>query len=273
MSAVSILIPTYEPNPEHLRAALESIVVQTFRDWSVLIHDDASRADVRAIIEPFLTDSRFHFSRNPQRLGIGGNWNACLKEAKGEYVQFLFQDDLWEPQYLERSVDVLNRESTVGFVAANHVYSMEGSGNEKLYDEVTAARHELTPGRQDRIAFLRSWMERGLRPNIIGEPSFVMLRRSLMEKVGFFNTSMRQGLDFEYWMRCLLQADWHYLSEHLGTFRVHAGGASERNRASGDGMFDRLRCFKLLLRTLPPSDLRRSAWRGMIRYILHAIRG
>ncbi|MBI3619217.1 glycosyltransferase [Candidatus Peregrinibacteria bacterium] len=284
MSAVSILIPTYEPNPEHLRAALESIIAQTFHAWSVLIHDDASEKDVHSIIEPFLNDPRIRFARSEARLGIGGNWNACLKEAKSEYVQFLFQDDLWEPNYLAHCVEILNRESTVGFVVANHKYLKEACHGESeichgersrtmtkkqdIYDEVIAARHELMPGRQDRIAFLGSWMERGLRPNMIGEPSFVMLRRSLIERVGFFNTSMRQGLDFEYWIRCLLKTDWFFIPENLGAFRVHAGGASERNRLSRAGALDRLRCFRMLLKELPSGDLRRSAWRGMMRYMI-----
>ena len=59
---VNIYVPTYEPKPEHLRKALESIRTQTFQDWTALIHDDASpTANVREIAGPYLGDPRIVF--------------------------------------------------------------------------------------------------------------------------------------------------------------------------------------------------------------------
>lgn len=281
---VSVLVPCCEPNPAHLRSALDSLLAQTFSRWTAFIRDDASGADVRTIVEPYLRDSRFTVVRGDRRLGIGGNWNACLRRtlevstsdaaedpARAPCLQFLFQDDLWEPTYLERCVEVLDRHPEVGFVAANHAYVCESGGEPEPYDEVLAARAALAPGLQRREEFLRSWLEAGLRPNVIGEPSFVMLRRSLVERVGFFDDAMPQGLDFEYWIRCLLHADWWWIPEALGTFRVHSAAASARNRRGLRGAFDRLRCFRMLLRELPPGDLRQAAKRGRRRYLRDAL--
>ena len=237
-------------------------MLQSFRHWELFIHDDASKADVRAMVEPYLHDARVTFARSPRRLGIGGNWNACLALGNGEYVQYLFQDDVWEPAYLQRTVETLEADKTLGFVAANHEYRLEGKsdGRDARYHAITAVKKKhLQSGRQDSTAFLRWWLGRGLRPNVIGEPSFVLLRRSLMEKLGPFREDLPQALDTEYWVRAMLRAPWWYIADELGAFRVHDSAASAVNEAEGRGLFDRLSLFDLLLRELPRGELRGAA--------------
>lgn len=255
-----MLLPTYEPNPPFLTEALDSLLRQTEQCWSCLIHDDASSADVLAIVEPYLQDSRIIFSRNAKRRGIGGNWNACLQHAlspreRGStpYVQFLFQDDLWHPRYLERSCAILNENRDIGFVAGAHAYHVMGrmetaEGYKRLARE---KRTSLMPGRQDGRRFLAQWLQRGLEQNIIGEPSFVMMRRSLVERVGPFIEELHQLLDVEYWVRALLATDWYWLPEELGTFRVHRNGASYRHFLRGEQMGEHLRLLERLRSVLP----------------------
>lgn len=276
MPTVSVLIPTYEPKPDHLKAAIESVLAQTFTDWELIIHDDASKSDVEAIVRPFLTDPRIHFIRSPRNLGIGGNWNATMRRRGDSriapttsFVAFIFQDDLWHPDYLKQAVEVLERNQNVGFVAANHAYRMEGhtaAMDTGIYKEVTDLRNAvMKDGRIHREEFLRAWIDRGLRPNLIGEPSFVVLRRSLMEAVGPFLENMRQGLDVEYWIRCLLQSDGWWIAEKLGEFRVHASGATAKNEESGAGQSDRLRTFRILINTLPDGPIKALAKRARRR--------
>jgi glycosyltransferase involved in cell wall biosynthesis len=264
---VSILIPTYEPQAAHLRAALDCVLAQTHEDWTVLIHDDFSRTDMRSILEPYLTDPRIRYARSGRRLGIGGNWNACLATATGDYVQFLFQDDTWKPAYLESCVRILEKEKGIGFTAAAHAYACEAGTPESrasAYADLAAFRaRTLQPGLQKSDAFLRWWTGNGLRPNVIGEPSFVMLRRTLVREVGPFLEDMPQNLDVEYWLRCMLRADWWNLAENLGSFRVHAAGASARNDAAGLGLFDRLRLYEYLLGHAPSPELRGLARRSL----------
>lgn len=258
---VNIYVPTYEPKPEHLRAALHCISSQTEKRWTALIHDDCSKKDVRATVEPYLSDPRFEFSRSPDRLGIGGNWNACLKHGVAPYIQYLFQDDLWEPQYLARAIEPLVKDERIGIVAMEHAYKYEDEPPwQNMYETLRETRNKLLKkGKNDGREFLRMWIQRELHPNLIGEPSFVMLRRSLVEKVGPFAEDMPQFLDEEYWLRCLLQSDLHCVMESSGAFRVHAGAASARNEASGAGIYDRLRCFERLIAMLPRGELRTEA--------------
>lgn len=250
---VDVLIPTYNPDAAHLSAALHSLQSQTHGDWKALIHDDCSpNTDTGKIVEPFLWDPRIRFVRSPDRLGIGGNWNACARMTEAPFVAYLFQDDLWSPNYLEKALATLERNTTAGFVSLDHEYLMEGEmATGSLYQSVRDFRDtHLIPGLHRGPELLRWWIRQELTPNIIGEPSFVVMRRDVMTKAGPFLNDMPQFLDVEYWTRLLLLSDWYCLKGNFGSFRVHAAGASAQNQESGRGLFDRLRCFDILLHTM-----------------------
>lgn len=260
MLRVNVLMPTYEPQPAHLREAVESVLAQSEPDWTLLIHDDASTRNVLEIIEPFLHDKRITFVRSPQRLGIGGNWNACVRRTHAPVVQFLFQDDVWTPHALELGLQALDRHESVGMVSLSHRYQFEGQpASEGPYAELNAAMRELSSGLFPGTEFLRQWIDMGLRPNLVGEPSFVMARRSTLERAGPFSETMPQFLDADMWMRCLLHGDWFRVTEDCGFFRVHPKAASARNEESGAGLADRLEAFERLINELPRGTLRREA--------------
>ncbi|NOS67843.1 MAG: glycosyltransferase [Candidatus Peribacteraceae bacterium] len=261
MPLVSVCLPTYEPKPEHLQAAISSVLDQTFSDWELIINDESPNADVQKIVEPFLNDQRVKFFKNEKRLGIGGNWNATIRKSTAPMISYMFQDDLWYPQYLEKMTGVLDREKDIGFVATNHLYRIEGttaSASTGIYKEVELLRNAVMKnGRIHRHEFLRHWVQRGLRPNLIGEPSFVVLRVSLMQRIGPFLEDMKQGLDAEYWVRALLESDGWWIAENLGEFRVHASGTTAKNEESGAGRMDRLRTLKILAEALPPGPMKK----------------
>lgn len=250
---IDILIPTYEADPVHLRAAIESVMRQSETRWRLLVNDDHSGCNVRSVVEDFMKDSRVFFLKNNRRYGIGGNWNKSLEKANADYVQFLFQDDVWEPAYLEKMLAALEAHPEAGLATADHTYDCsESIANAYRYQEVRTIRNEiLKNGLQSGQDLLHTWIKRQLHPNLIGEPSFVMLRHSLIREVGFFAEDLPQFLDVEYWLRCLEKSDVVYVKEDLGSFRVHPKGASAQNEESGAGIYDRLLCFDKLILTLP----------------------
>ena len=105
---VSVLIPVYNGEP-YLVECIESILAQDFADYELLISDDGSTDGSPAIIRRYAErDGRVRWWRNPKNLGIGGNFNACLKAARGEYIKYVLQDDkLLDPSVLRRMVATL----------------------------------------------------------------------------------------------------------------------------------------------------------------------
>jgi glycosyltransferase involved in cell wall biosynthesis len=265
MPTVSVLLPLYRPRIDYLREALTCLKEQSFTDFEAILVNQPWDRDVRKEIEEFFTDGRFRFIQGDTEKTIGENWNACLPEVAGEYVQYLFYDDLWDRNYLAKAASVLEDDPDIGFVAVNHSYLYQGEVRTiPLYDELQEfKRTHLTPGRHNGQEFLLWWMEKGLRPNIIGEPSFVMLRRNLVDVVGPFHPTMRQFLDTEYWTRCLASADFFYLPEELGEFRVHPDGTSAQNEFAGKGIFERFDTLTQAV-TLLPVELRKRAKKSLI---------
>lgn len=254
---VCVCIPTYEPDPAFLREAIESVLAQTDGSWTLFIHDDCSKSDVASIVKPYLADNRIRFARSPDRLGIGGNWNACVRQTTEDVVLFLFQDDAWAPSYIATAKNILQSNPTVGMVSMGHRYKYEGKpASTAAYEEVEEATHRVPPGLHSGKEFLREWLRMGLRPNVLGEPSFVALRRTTLQQAGIFAEDMPQFLDADMWCRCLAIADWWRVEEEHGFFRVHAAAATARNEETGAGVYDRLRTFERLIAFLNDRDLR-----------------
>src|SRR5580658_3418304 len=106
--AVSVLIPTYNYG-RFLPEAIESVLMQDFQDFELLIVDDCSADNTAEVVKPFCSrDARVHFAINPTNLGMVHNWNHCLQQARCEFVKFLFGDDkLSDPQALSKMMALL----------------------------------------------------------------------------------------------------------------------------------------------------------------------
>jgi glycosyltransferase involved in cell wall biosynthesis len=269
---ISVLIPIYKPNPVFFTEALDALMAQTCTDWTAVICSDSCDESTEEVLAPYLKDPRFTFIKNPKRLGIGGNWNACLKQAQGTFIAYLFQDDLWSPDYLAEAKKILEKNPTAGFVSLEHLYKVEGMESvSPLYEAVRHFRNtHFKDALHSHAELLRQWIEWGLTPNIIGEPSFVVMRKEASQRAGLFLSDMPQFLDVEYWTRLLLSDDWYFLRGNFGSFRVHAAGASAQNQGAGEGLFDRLRCFNLLVKTLSGED-RHKAVRARKEALRHMI--
>src|SRR4029453_18243392 len=99
---VSICIPTYN-GAAYLGPSLDSALSQTTSGLEVLSVDDCSSDDSLDIAQRYARmDSRIRVSSNTANLGLVGNWNRCAQLAQGEWVKFLFQDDLIVPDCLAR---------------------------------------------------------------------------------------------------------------------------------------------------------------------------
>jgi len=110
---ISIGVPVYN-GEKFLAEALASIVDQTFDDMEIVISDNASSDRTAEICHGFMArDARIRYYRNPSNLGSAANWNRVLELARGEYFKWAADDDVLLPTYLEKCVDVLERDPSV----------------------------------------------------------------------------------------------------------------------------------------------------------------
>lgn len=98
----SITIPAYKS--QFLAEAIESVVIQNYADWELIIVDDCSPEDLETIVRPYLTDERIHYFRNEKNCGavdVVDNWNICLDHCIGDCVICMGDDDRLLPCCLE----------------------------------------------------------------------------------------------------------------------------------------------------------------------------
>jgi teichuronic acid biosynthesis glycosyltransferase TuaG len=104
---VSILTPTYNTE-KFIKATIESAQNQTYKNWEMILVDDASTDNTVAIIEEFVKrDSRIKLFKLPENRGNGFARNAALEKATGKYIAYLDADDLWFPEKLEKQIQFL----------------------------------------------------------------------------------------------------------------------------------------------------------------------
>ena len=109
MAFFSITIPAYKSR--FLSEAIESCLTQAYRDFELIIVDDASPEDLESITNQY-NDPRIRYYRNERNCGalnVVDNWNICLNYCKGDYIICMGDDDRLMPQCLEEYVRLINK--------------------------------------------------------------------------------------------------------------------------------------------------------------------
>lgn len=110
---VSIILPTYN-RAKYIGETIESIQLQTYPHWELIIVDDGSTDNTACIITG-INDDRIHYI-NAGRIGINGKIkNIGIQQATGNFIAFIDSDDLWAPDKLARQVAALDQFPQAGF--------------------------------------------------------------------------------------------------------------------------------------------------------------
>jgi glycosyltransferase involved in cell wall biosynthesis len=230
---VSICIPTYNGG-KYLRECLDSVLSQTFIDFEVLVVDDQSRDESPSIAHSYATkDPRIKVMQNKQNLGLVANWNRCVELAQGEWIKFVFQDDLIAPECLTKMTAAAQPGDEM--VACKRTYVFEDASDEIAreygeYETILSAGSIFSGAQRIRPRQFSEAALRHLGINFVGEPTAVMLHRSVFEKYGYFNRDFVHLCDMEFWMRVATNTGLVYVPETLATFRVHSSSESAVNR-------------------------------------------
>jgi len=112
-SLLAIGVPVYN-GEDYLAAALESLLGQTFREFELIISDNASTDGTRDICEHYSQkDSRIRYYRSETNLGVHRNWNRVFELSSSKYFKWAAHDDLYISTFLEKCIDVLERDPSV----------------------------------------------------------------------------------------------------------------------------------------------------------------
>lgn len=240
MSSVSVVIPCYKYG-HFLEEAVSSVLDdQGGVDVRVLIIDDASpddSADVARKIEA--RDPRVEVKVHAANKGNIATFNEGLLEwADGDYCVLMSADDRLTPGALRRARDLLDAHPGAGFVFGRALWVADGSPDPTPRTRVRG--WSVWPGRR--------WLERLFRQgeNPITSPEVVM-RTSLLKRVGAFDPRLPHAADMELWMRLAANADVGFIrGVDQAFYRLHGENMRKAHSALAD-LRDRRVVFEMVL--------------------------
>jgi len=178
---VSVIVPTYNRGAM-LKAAIESVLAQDFKNFELVVVDDGSTDHTADILKSFSQDIVVIRQDNQ---GVSAARNAGIRATTGPLVAFLDSDDLWLPQKLAVQVDFFNANPDARICQTEEIWVRNNIRvNPKM-------RHQKISG----MIF-----EPSLELCLVS-PSAVMIRRSLFETVGRFDESLPACEDYDLWLR------------------------------------------------------------------------
>ncbi|UUZ86358.1 glycosyltransferase [Paenibacillus sp. P26] len=100
---VSVVIPAYN-RPNTLQIAVDSVLEQTYPNIEIIICDDSTNHGVQEMLEPYLRSyPQIQYFKNEKNLFLG-NWHKCFDLAKGEYINYLMDDDVFHKDKIKKMI-------------------------------------------------------------------------------------------------------------------------------------------------------------------------
>ncbi|NNV54321.1 glycosyltransferase family 2 protein [Limnovirga soli] len=189
MPLISICIPAYK-RVDYLKRLLDSITMQTFRDFEVVVTDDSPDDSVEQLLLTYSAILPIVYFKNQPAKGTPANWNVGISKAKGEWIKLIHDDD-WFAE--ENSLQVFVNHIATG---KHFIFSAYANRvNEKSHAQVMHLQH--------------SWKKRIIKEpmtllayNVVGPPSVTLLHRSITEQ---YDERMKWRVDMDFYVRLLLQ--------------------------------------------------------------------
>lgn len=177
----SFVLPAYKAT--FLREAIDSILNQTYKDFELIIVNDASPEDLTSIVNSY-SDERIQYYINENNIGgtdLVAQWNHCITYAKGDYLILASDDDIYHPQYLEK-IDALTDKYPEVNVFCPQVQYVNSDGELIKGDVEKSHRQDEEYLSQVEFTYLRF---KGELPS--GIPYYIFKREKLIDIGGFVN--------------------------------------------------------------------------------------
>jgi len=251
----SVMVPAYN-YANYMRGTLRSVLSQDPGpgEMQIEVVDDCSTRDDPEAVTREVGGGRVGFHRQPQNLGIVGNFNDCIRRARGEWVHILHGDDLLRPGFYARARQAVRAHPQIGAWACRVIYMDEG-GHWTGLSELETRRPQVL--REDFVQ--RLLLEQRLY--FVG----LLVRRSVYERLGGFRPELKLCLDWDMWKRIALATPIFYDPEPLACFRLHPVSAYASSVRTGESVADERRAIRIA-DAYVPSDcaarLRRAASKG-----------
>ena len=209
MPRVSVILATYNRSSLVVEA-IHSVLAQSYRDYEIIVADDGSTDDTLerlAALDGHIRAVALKHSGMPEV-----SRNRAIAIARGDLIAFLDDDDLWQPEYLKRQVEVLDRDKNLGFVYCDICF---------LHSDGSVSAPRMLSKHKDAGAVLDH-----LLGGCFIYPSTLMVRRHLFDQVGPLDEDISSQGDFAFLLRLASVTQAGCVPEPLALIRRHSSNLS-----------------------------------------------
>ena len=177
---VSVVVPTYNRG-WCLNESIDSVLSQTYENFELIVVDDGSTDDTEKCLSQY---NNLTVISQPNQ-GVSAARNRGIKSSNGSLIAFLDSDDTWLPEKLSVQVEYFLRHAEVEICQTQEIWIRDGKRVNPGH------RHRKTSG---------MFFEKSLALCLVS-PSAVMIRKRLLDKVGFFDETLLACEDYDLWLR------------------------------------------------------------------------
>lgn len=209
---VSIIIPVYN-GENFIRDSIESLLNQTYKNIEIIVVDDGSTDKTAEIVKTFEV-VRYIYQVNK---GPSASRNLGMSLAKGKYIAFLDADDLYEPEKLQKQVEILEKNDNVDIIYTDM----------KLVDKNLHFRKIIKSDYviEDQKSFHAMLLFR----QIVPIPPSIMIRRKCYDDGIRYNVNLVNAEDYEFIIKLAERYKFEYLQESLYIYRRHEGNLTNQH--------------------------------------------
>ena len=209
----SVVIPLYNKR-DYIKETIESVLLQTYTDFDIIVVNDSSTDDSLAIVQSF-NDSRIRIYTKPNG-GVSDTRNYGLKKALGEYICFLDADDLWTSEYLYNLHCIILKYPFAGMICS--AYSVFKESINHPISQFDLSKYDLPS--YSLVDFFRYSV---LEKKSIALTSAVCIKKDILYKItGPFPVGIAMGEDVNVWVRVASTTDVAYCNKPLMLYRLEA---------------------------------------------------
>jgi glycosyltransferase involved in cell wall biosynthesis len=219
--AVSVIIPAFN-RAWCLGDTLRSVWSQTFRNYEVIVVDDGSTDGTAALLRQF---SQVRVHRWEDNRGVSAARNLGIQMARGEWICFLDSDDQWVENKLQVQVDLMQAHPECP----------------ASYTDEFWVRNGVRVNPKNKHRKYSGEIFRQCLPLCIISPSSIMMRASVLETIGGFDTDLAACEDYDLWLRLASRYPVYFIAEKL---IIKTGGHADQLSQKYRGM-DRFRVYAL----------------------------
>jgi len=225
MPQVSVCIPTYN-RAELLAYAVNSVLAQTYTDFELIICDDGSTDHTPDLVHQW-QDPRIRYIQHPTNIGRSQNMQSGFKAASGTYFIKFDDDDALTPEFLEKTVLVLESNPSVDFVCTNHW--------------IINAQHERVESatKENAAKWGKDKLNSGIISDLVTETfkyqslqvGSTLFRRDSLAAVNYMRPEADGCEDFDLLVRLAIAGkQGYFLPELLMEYRLHGGQTSLKQK-------------------------------------------